>query len=132
MGVFHHYDYFNNQVFELGNLTFNGGLLSKLAFGPKSFLYTNLHLGLVPFGRYSIKPVADTASLRDFNYGGGTGAKFEGTLNIHNFINMNISVFYYWMSTYSGTKENNLIGIIRPTVLFQRGFNMLFPVNLFF
>jgi hypothetical protein len=114
----------SSDLFELGNLTFGGGMLSELPVGQKSSLYTNLHLGIVPFGGYSIKLGPDTASFRDFNYGGGAGAKFESNLDFHNFLSIYISAFYYWMARYSGTKENNLIGIIRPTVFFRVCKNM--------
>jgi hypothetical protein len=118
-GIFQHYDYFNNSIFELGNLTFSGGILSKMAVGQKSFLYSNLHLGIVPFGGYSVKLGPDTALFRDFNYGGGAGVKLESTFGFRNIANLNISALYYWMFRYTGTKENNLIGIIRPTLLIR-------------
>jgi hypothetical protein len=118
-GIFQHYDYFNNSIFELGNLTFSGGILSKMAVGQKSLLYSNLHLGIVPFGGYSVKLGPDTALFRDFNYGGGAGAKLESTFGFRNIVNLNISALYYWMYRYTGTKENNLIGIIRPTLLIR-------------
>ena len=124
IGIFQHYDYFDNSIFELGNLFFSGGIISKLPLGQKSFLNTNLHLGLVPFGGYSIKPGPDTAPFRDFNYGGGAGAKIESTLDFRNFVNINIFASYYWMDTYSGIKENNFIGIFKPTILFRVYKNM--------
>jgi len=119
MGIFQHYDYFNNKIFELGNITFSGGILTKLPVGQKSFLYTNFHLGILPFGGYSIKLGPDTASVRDFNYGGGASAKLESTFDFHHFMNLNISAQYYWMNTYTGIGEHNLIGIINPTILFR-------------
>ena len=119
MGVFQHYDYFNNHIFELGNLTFSGGIISEMPVGQKSFLHTNLHLGIVPFGGYSINLGPDTSLFRDFNYGGGVGSKIDCTLEIHKFININLSAIYYWMKTYSGIKEDNLIGIIEPTILLR-------------
>ncbi|MFA6924867.1 MAG: DUF3943 domain-containing protein [Bacteroidales bacterium] len=119
LGGFQNYDYNNNNTFELGNITFSGGILSKLPVGKKSFLYTNLHLGIVPFGGYSTKLGPDTSEFRDYNFGGGMGGKFKSTLDICNLVNVGFSADYYWMRTYSGTPGNNLIGIIKPSILFR-------------
>ena len=118
-GIFQHYDYFNNNTFELANLTFSGGILSQYPVGSKSYLNTNFHLGIVPFGGYSVIPGPDTSQLRAFNYGGGLGAKFQTGLNICDRVNIKFSAMFYWMTKYAGISGNNLIGIIEPSILFR-------------
>ena len=48
VGIFQHFDYWDNRTFELGTIAFGGGVVSKLPLIVNSNLYTNFHLGIVP------------------------------------------------------------------------------------
>lgn len=48
-GAFQHYNYFDNKTFELGDLGLSGGIMSKYPISKESWLYTNFHLGMIPF-----------------------------------------------------------------------------------
>lgn len=123
-GVFQHYDYFNNKIFELGAITLSGGMISKTVQGLKSSLMTHLNGGLVPFSGYSIKLGPDTSLLRDYNFGGGFNAQAGFSLNLGGHLNVSLFASYFFMRTYSGLKESNLIGIIKPRITIKLVKNM--------
>lgn len=114
VGIFQHYDFWDNKTFELGAITFGGGVLSKLSLTNNSILYTNLHLGIVPLAGNSTRYGPDTSEFRDYNYGGGLAGKFLSTLEIGKRASVTFVGYYYWIRTYVGHKGNHYIGMIRP------------------
>lgn len=116
VGVFQHYDYWDTQTFELGTIAFGGGVVSKLPLMMNSNLYTNLHLGIVPFAGNSTRYGPVTSEVRDYDYGGGLGGKFESTLELGRWTSATFIGYYYWFHTYVGHKGNHYIAIIRPRI----------------
>jgi len=47
-GIFQHFDYWHNNIFEVASLGFGGGLIAKIPVTKKSNIYSTLHLGVVP------------------------------------------------------------------------------------
>jgi hypothetical protein len=116
VGLFQHYDYWDNKTFELGTITFSGGVVSKLPLSKKSDLYTTLHLGIVPLAGNSTRYGPDTSQFRDYNYGGGLQANLESTLELGRRASATFVGYYYWIHTYVGHRGDHFMGIIRPRI----------------
>jgi hypothetical protein len=114
VGLFQHYDFWDNKTFELGTIMFGGGVVSKLPLTLNSNLYTSVHVGIVPLAGNSTKYGPDTAQVRDYNYDGGAGGKLESTLEFGGRASLTFIGYYYWLHTYVGHREHHYIGIIRP------------------
>ena len=114
VGLFQHYDFWDNKTFELGTIAFGGGIVSKLPLVVNSNLYTNIHLGIVPLAGNSTRYGPDTSQVRDYNYGGGLGGKLENTIEFGKWASATFVGYYYWIRTYVGHKGDHYIGIIRP------------------
>lgn len=115
IGVFQHYNYFDNKTFELGAIAFGAGIMTQYPFSDETFLFTNLHLGIVPLAGNSTRFGPDTSQLRDYNYGGGLETKIESGLNF-GWASIQLIGYYFWIHTYVGYKGDNLIGIIKPRI----------------
>lgn len=118
-GVFQHFDYWNNRIFELGTVGFGPGLISRINFGRTSNLYSGIHLALVPLAGYSTRFGPDTSDFRHYNFGGGFEGRLEETLHITKWVSLGLSAYYYWIHAYDGLPGNNIIGILKPRVLFK-------------
>ncbi len=118
IGAFQHDDYWDNNSFELGAIGLGGGIITKVPVNKarKSNLYTSLHLAVIPFAGNSTRFVPDTSIYRDYNFGSGLEGKFESTINIGKYGSATLPVYYYWIHSYVGLRENNFIGIIKPRV----------------
>jgi hypothetical protein len=129
LGIFQYYDYWDNLTFELGTIGLGGGIMSQYNLAKSTYLFTNLHLAVIPFAENStqvgpfVLQAADT--IRDFNYGDGMEAKFDCGINF-GWGSIEIPVNYYWINTFyglgplkNGTFPNtgeNYIGIIKPRI----------------
>jgi len=119
IGGFQHYDFWDNNTFELATIGFGGGMVSKLALSTTSDLYMDMHLGVVPLGANSTLVGPDSSQFRDYNYGGGAEAKFEASLNLAQWVSIALRSNFYWIHTYVGHAGDNYIGIVRPRVVFR-------------
>ncbi|HWI93890.1 MAG TPA: DUF3943 domain-containing protein [Flavisolibacter sp.] len=115
-GFFQHYDYWHNNIFEVGTLGFGGGLISKMQTGRHSNIYSNIHLAVVPLAGNNTRYGPDTSEYRFYNFGGGLEGKIEETLNLNSWLNIGFTGFYYWIHTYDGIPGNSLVGILKPTI----------------
>ena len=115
-GIFQHMDYFDNKTFELATFAFGTGLISEIPLSHNSSLYTNLHIGLVPFGALSNRFGPDTTQIGDFDFDGGAQMSFEGTYNIEGWVGLTFTGYYWWMHTYHGIAGNSYIGLIKPRI----------------
>ncbi|MGZ3859019.1 MAG: DUF3943 domain-containing protein [Flavisolibacter sp.] len=118
-GLFQHYDYWHNNIFEVGSMGFGYGLLSKIALGAKSDMYTNFHLAVVPLAGNNTQYGPDTSDYRNYNFGGGLEGKIEETINMGKWGTLGFTAFYYWIHTYNGSPGNSLVAILKPTVAFR-------------
>jgi hypothetical protein len=115
-GLFQHYDYWRNTIFEVASLGFGGGLISNIPVTKQSNIYSNIHLAVVPLAGNNTQFGPDTSEFRHYNFGGGLQAKIEETMNIGNWATLGFTGFYYWIHTYNGLPGNSLVGILKPTV----------------
>jgi hypothetical protein len=131
-GGFQYYDYWDNDIFELGTVGLGGGVFSKLAVSKTSNLYTNLHLAIIPLAGNSTEIVTDTATVRDYNFGGGLQAKFESTLNIGKYADVSL-IYYNWLiRTYEGDPGTNFIQILKPRITVKLNKNLRIGFENFF
>lgn len=115
-GLFQHFDYWHNNIFEVGAMGFGGGLISRMRAGKNSNIYSNIHLALVPLAGNNTRFGPDTSDYRQYNFGGGLEGKMEETLNIGKWSTLGFTAFYYWIHTYDGLPGNSLVGILKPTI----------------
>jgi hypothetical protein len=116
LGFFQHYDYWHNNIFEVGALGFGGGLVSRLRFGANSNMYSNIHLAAVPLAGNNTQYGPDTSDYRFYNFGGGLQGKVEEMVNLSNRLSLGFTGFYFWIHTYDGVPGNSLVGILKPTI----------------
>ncbi len=116
VGAFQHFDYWNNNVFEVGSLGFGGGLISRIPVANHSNIYSTIHLAVVPLAGNNTQFGPDTSSFRHYNFGGGLQGKMEETFNLNNWASIGFQGFYYWIHTYNGIKGNSLVGIFKPSL----------------
>jgi hypothetical protein len=115
-GLFQHYDYWRNSIFQVASLGFGGGLISNMPVAEHSALYSGLHLAAIPFAGNNTQFGPDTSQFRHYNFGGGLQAKIEETLNLNNWATLGFTAFYYWIHTYNGLPGNSLVAILKPTI----------------
>lgn len=118
-GIFQHFDYWDNTVFELGTMSFGGGAVTKFNIAEGTNLYTNLNLALIPFAGSSTEKGPDTTQVRDYNFGGGAQFKCDLTLNVGGIFSLTLLSYYYWIHTYVGYTGENYVGIIKPRIEFH-------------
>ena len=116
VGIFQHFDYWNNKVFELGSLGFGPGFVSKIKIGRTSNLYSGLHVAGVPLAGNSTRFGPDSSEFRTYPFGGGWEGRIEERLNIGKWISLGLNAYYYWVWNYEGSKGKSRIGILKPLV----------------
>jgi hypothetical protein len=116
-GLFQYYHYWDNLTFELGALGFGAGLISKIAF-KKSTLYFNFHLAGIPLaGNSTRRGPIDTTQFRDYDYGAGLEAQFEGAYDFRDRVTLTLPVYYYTIYTYVADRpENSRISVLKPRI----------------
>jgi hypothetical protein len=113
-GIFQYYDYWNTRNFDLGVLSFGGGVLSKLPISKQINLYTNVHAGVIPLAGNSTRFAPDSVGLRDYVFANGFQGKIEATLSLGKYATAALVYNHFWLHTFEGLKGNNSIGIVRP------------------
>ena len=115
-GIFHHFDYWNNKVFELGSLGFGPGIISRLKIGRTSNLYSGLHVAGVPLAGNGTRLGPDSSEVRDYPFGGGWEARIEERLNIGKWLSFGFNGYYYWIHNYEGSEGKSHVGILKPLI----------------
>ncbi|HEX6847446.1 MAG TPA: DUF3943 domain-containing protein [Chitinophagaceae bacterium] len=116
IGIFQHYDYWNNKVFELGSLGFGPGIISKIKLSHHSNLYTGLHFAGVPLAGNTTRVGIDTSEFRNYPFGGGWQARIEERLNVGKWLSLGFNGYYYWIHNYEGSDEKSRVGILKPLI----------------
>jgi hypothetical protein len=124
IGAFMHYDYWDSYNFELATMAFSAGVVSKMSVAPNTNLYTNFHIGFVPFAGNSREYGPDTSQVRDYYFSMGAETKLEVTLNYKGFASATLLGYYYWLNNVErpllvGRPENDYIGILKPRIEFH-------------
>jgi hypothetical protein len=116
IGLFQHYDYWHNDIFEVASFGFGGGFITNKPVGRHSNIYSNLHIAVVPLAGNNTQFGPVESEFRQYNFGGGLEAKLEETLNLNKWATIGFTGFYYWIHTYNGLPGNSLVGIFKPAV----------------
>ena len=128
-GIFQHFDYWNNKVFELGSLGFGPGIISRLKLGRSSNLYSGLHVAGVPLAGNGTRVGPDSSEVRDYPFGGGWEARIEERLNIGKWLSIGFNGYYYWIHNYEGSEGKSHIGILKPLITLRIVNNMSIGVE---
>lgn len=115
-GGFQHFDYWRNNIFEVGTLGYGVGLIARIPVKRHSNIYSAIHLAVVPLAGNNTQFGPDTSEFRHYNFGGGMEAKIEETFNLNDWATLGFSGFYYWIHTYDGLPGNSLVGILKPVI----------------
>ena len=68
-GISQHYDYWDNNNFEVGTMAFGPTLITKMVVAKNTNLYANFHLALIPFAGNSTEHDPDpTTQSRDYYF----------------------------------------------------------------
>jgi hypothetical protein len=116
VGIFQHFDYWNNKIFELGSMGFGPGMIVKINLGKRSQLYSSLHIAGVPMAGNSTRFGPDTSEFRDYPFGGGYEGRIEETLNLTDWVSLGFTGYYYWIYNYEGVNGKSRIGILKPRI----------------
>jgi hypothetical protein len=115
-GIFQHFDYWRNNIFEVASLGYGGGLISRIPVAKHSNIYSNVHLAVVPLAGNNTQFGPDNSEFRHYNFGGGLEAKLEETFNLNKWATLGFTGFYYWIHTYNGLPGNSLVAILKPAI----------------
>ncbi|HEY0354777.1 MAG TPA: DUF3943 domain-containing protein [Flavisolibacter sp.] len=116
-GFFQHYDYWRyNEVFEIGSMGFGVGMINKTPLGKRTLFRSVLHAAIVPLAGNNNPFLPDSTEFRAYNFGGGLQTKLEGILEISNRVSLGMRTYQYFITTYSGTAGNSLVGILKPSI----------------
>ena len=115
-GIFQHYDYWDNNTFELAATAFGPGAISQMPLGGGSSVYASAHIGAIPLAGNNDQFGPVSAKKRDYNYGDGAEAKLNCGLNFRGRVFAGFEGYYYWIHTYVGTAGDNFVGIIKPSI----------------
>ena len=115
-GIFQHFDYWQNNIFQVASLGFGGGLIARIPVARHSNIYSALHVGIIPFAGNNTQFGPDTSEVRKYNFGGGAQAKLEETFNLNKWATLGFTGFYYFIHTYNGLPGNSLVGIFKPSI----------------
>ena len=115
-GLFQHYDYWRNSIFQVASLGFGGGLIAKVPVAKHSNIYSAIHIAVVPLAGNNTQFGPDTSVFRHYNFGGGMQAKLEETFNLNQWATIGFTGFYYFIHTYSGLPGNSLVAVLRPSL----------------
>ncbi len=118
-GIFQHFDYWNNTLFEVGTLGFGAGFISRASIAKHSNIYSTIHLAIVPLAGNNTRYGPDTSSFRHYNFGGGFQGKLEETVNLNKWASLGFTGFFYWIHTYDGLPGNSLVSIFKPFISFK-------------
>jgi hypothetical protein len=121
LGIFQHYDFFENQAYEIGALSFGAGWISRYKTSKNSLFVSAAHLNLMPFGGTKSQYV--DVNLRNYSFAGGFNAKVEGSLN-YKWGSFYAGYNIYWYYIYVGVPGNEWYGIFRPKAVININKNL--------
>ncbi len=114
IGVYQHYDYWNNKSFEIGASAFSAGITHKINFTKKTNIESQINIGVIPLAGINSPNVQ--VEERNYDFSGGINGKFESTLDAGGIMNFTLSYYFYGLHTYVGAAGNNIVGIFRPRI----------------
>jgi len=124
IGASQHYDYFNNNAFELGGQSVGGSLLSQMKAGDDFEMRTQLHLNAILMG--ATKSDYRSISGREYDFGPGLGYKFGGVFLYKGHPFLVLSHSQNWIHSINGTSAEHVLSGTRARVdiPLTRGFSI--------
>jgi hypothetical protein len=123
VGLFQHFDYFNNTGYEVFGQSLGPGIMYKFPTNPKVDFQTSLHLtGIILGGGSNIpeafKYEADGTAYRDYNFSVGFASKFETLLNLKSRAYLFIGLYNFQFYTEDGADGTDNLLIFNPRIGF--------------
>jgi len=115
LGIFQHYDYHSNNVFQIGAQSVGGGLIYEFLDKEDVKLITSLHLAGIILGVSNNEYVEQ--GKRNFNYSTGISSKFDGLLSFGR-ARLYLGYLFYWLHSIDGIEGDDYLGIFKPRFLF--------------
>lgn len=110
-GIAQHYDYIQNETYEMGGQSLSATLLSSVALSPEWTFGSRLQVSALVIS--GINSEFASATGRDYDFGSGAGVRLWGAL--YRSRRELLSVFYagYWSHTLDGAAGDHLIHFLR-------------------
>lgn len=123
VGLFQHFDYFNNVGYEVFGQSLGPGIMYKFPTNPSVDFQTSLHFtGIILGGGSNIKEAfkyeADGTAYRDYNFSIGFTTKFETLLNLKNRAYLFIGLYNFQFYTEDGADGKDNLLIFNPRIGF--------------
>jgi Domain of unknown function (DUF3943) len=109
LGLFQNYDYINTEAIELGGSSLCAGLVSRFELSQTTRLIITPQLGWMILGVSNNEYVVE--DLRDYNYGTGLTAKFDGVLDFQKYGNLLLRWAHYSIYALEGAKGTDRLNI---------------------
>lgn len=119
LGLFQHFDYFNNTSYKIGAQSIGGGIIYKFPTLSDVDLESSIHFaGIILGGGSNIKEAfkyeTDGTAFRDYNFGMGSTVKFESFVNIKNRGHLFVGVYLFNIFTVDGADGDDNLLIFNP------------------
>lgn len=117
-GLFQHFDYFDNLTFELGDVSFGPGIVTKLKLTEHHSLYSTWHASFMPFGANNASFFPNpTADQRDYSYGDGFEGMTETGFELGDrMIDISLIGYYVYFNSYYGQAVKNTMLLLKPHI----------------
>ncbi len=112
-GIFQHYDFFDNNTYKVGGISFGAGLISLFKNKEKKSnrITTSVHLNLMPLG--ASNSAYSAFGEKEYNFTIGANMQFETFLELKWGYAL-IDYKLYYMHTIVGASSNEYVGILKP------------------
>lgn len=117
-GLFSHFDYLHNNVYEIGSASFGPSIGIRTNNRSKTQFIGLLHTNLVLMGAAKSDYAAEVEfldSARTYNMGPGAFVKLETLLKFP-FGAITLDYSFWWIHTWDGTKGDEQMGMLTPAV----------------
>ncbi len=119
IGMFQHFDYYDNTDYKIGAQSLGGGIIYKFPTLPEVDFESSIHLaGIVLGGGTNIKEAfkyeSDGTAYRDYNFGMGFTSKFESIMNVSKKGYLFIGLYDFQIYTIDGADGHDNLLIFNP------------------
>jgi len=114
IGFTQHFDYFNNNAFELGGQSLAATLYSQMRSGDSFAIRTQLHVNAIIMG--GTKSDYESVSGRSYDFGPGLGFKFGGTFYYRGHPFLLLSHSEFWIHSVNGTAADHVVSGTRARI----------------
>jgi len=123
VGLFQHFDYFNNTGYEIFGQSLGPGIMYKFPTAANVDFQSSLHFTAIILGGGSnipeaFKYEADGTAYRDYNFSIGYTSKFESILNLKNRAYLFIGLYNFQFFTEDGADGTDNLLLFNPRIGF--------------